>query len=669
MSGKVVIGAELQLQTAQALDNVGKVKQAFRQAQQALNAAQTEFGEFSQEALNAAKYVAQLKDKLGDAKSLVDAFNPDAKFRAFTSSINGVVGGFTALQGIMGLVGSESEDVNKALLKVQSALALSQGLNQLGEAADSFRQLGAMIRQSTVFVNANALANKAAAGAMRLFGVAVNTTSTSFKVLKGAIAATGIGLLIVGIGELVNMFDQLTSAADRAAEAQKAAFEARQRYADIGLQGEEAYIERQRQLEIAKAKNANKSEAEIFSIEQKWRVQKLESNKRYLEEVGADSEKGVEAQTRIRDLENEIQVEKLNYETEVNNKRLDERKRFAEKSAAQAQQQKEQERRQREADRAAAKGLNDDLGKETVLGGISDETQRKLKELQFEYDEKKKILQKGEEELKTLNLWYEQQRTAILIAQANERNAQETADAEARRQRELEYHIAKVDRERRFIDAHREAAMSVSQNEKLSFEERLAQITDAENILNQQIGISQEQRTQMEQNFADARVRISQLEYEHKKNMTNLIGGLMDAVSDLAGRQTGLGKGLAIASTLISTYTAAQEAYRSQMVIPEPSAPVRAAIAAAAAVVSGLARVKAIASVKVPNSGGGTSMSAPSVAGGAPLSPSVSSTLTRLDRDTINDLGNQAIKTFVVETDATTNQERVRRMNRAARFG
>jgi hypothetical protein len=59
---------------------------------------------------------------------LTDAFNPDAKFKALSASLNGVAGGFSAVTGAMGLLGAESEDVQRLMLKVQSAMALSQGL-------------------------------------------------------------------------------------------------------------------------------------------------------------------------------------------------------------------------------------------------------------------------------------------------------------------------------------------------------------------------------------------------------------------------------------------------------------------------------------------------------------------------------------------------------------
>ncbi len=45
-------------------------------------------------------------------------------------------------KGALGLVGVEGEAVQETLLKVQSAMAVSQGVQGLMEAKDSFKQLG-----------------------------------------------------------------------------------------------------------------------------------------------------------------------------------------------------------------------------------------------------------------------------------------------------------------------------------------------------------------------------------------------------------------------------------------------------------------------------------------------------------------------------------------------
>ena len=182
-------------------DSLGSLKSQLRAAQNEVNDLAAKFGATSQEAVNAAKKAAELKDAIGDAKALTDAFNPDAKFNALSASIGGALNGFQAFEGALGLVGVESEDLQKTLLKVQSAMALSQGVQGLLEAKDSFKQLGAVAKD--------------------VYSSAV----TGFKNMTAAskaFAITGIGLLITGIGLLIANFDTLKAAFGGITEKQKA---------------------------------------------------------------------------------------------------------------------------------------------------------------------------------------------------------------------------------------------------------------------------------------------------------------------------------------------------------------------------------------------------------------------------------------------------------------
>lgn len=128
--------------------NLGSLKSQLRQAQAEVAALSDKFGATSAEAANAAKRAAELKDRIEDAKNLTDAFNPDAKFNALSRSIGGALDGFQAFEGAIGLVGVESEALQKTLLKVQSAMALSQGIQGAMEAKDSFVQLGAVVKNA-----------------------------------------------------------------------------------------------------------------------------------------------------------------------------------------------------------------------------------------------------------------------------------------------------------------------------------------------------------------------------------------------------------------------------------------------------------------------------------------------------------------------------------------
>ena len=205
---------------------VGSLRSQLRAAQADVAELSNKFGATSQEAINAAKKAGELKDRIGDAKALTDAFNPDAKFKALSSSLAGVAGGFAAVQGGMALFGAESKEVEKTLLKVQSAMALSQGLQQIGESVDSFKQLGAVIKSLNIVQVANnfiqtgsialkkedVIATAAQSTATVAATAATSAATTGMKLLRLAIIGTGIGALVVGLVALYQNFDKVKEA-------------------------------------------------------------------------------------------------------------------------------------------------------------------------------------------------------------------------------------------------------------------------------------------------------------------------------------------------------------------------------------------------------------------------------------------------------------------------
>ena len=120
------------------------------------------------------------------------------------------------------------------------------------------------------------------------------------------------------------------------------------------------------------------------------------------------------------------------------------------------------------------------------------------------------------------------------------------------------------------------------------------------------------EQTRKEKEEAAKREKIAQAEETWQKNKYNYISSLASSASKIAGENTAVGKALAVASTTISTYQAAQQAYASQFLpVPDISSPARGALAAAAAVASGIANVKSILAVKTD----GSTTSMPSISG------------------------------------------------------
>jgi hypothetical protein len=185
--------------------------------------------------------------------------------------------------------------------------------------------------------------------------------------------------------------------------------------------------------------------------------------------------------------------------------------------------------------------------------------------------------------------------------------------------------------------------------------------------------LKENEKTKIEKENADARIEIAELEAQAKSDALNSYGEALGSIGGLIGESTGVGKVAAVASAGISTYLSAQKAYESQLIIPTPDAPIRAALAAGVAVASGLANVKKILSVKVPKGGGGASGSAPSLSAPSASAPSFNLVGAQgLDNQIATGLGTQPkqpIRAYVVGSEITTQQSLDRNILQNASLG
>jgi len=241
--------AEKKIIELEVKNNLGSLKSQLREAQAEVAKLSDQFGVTSKEAANAAKRAAELKDQIEDAKALTDAFNPDAKFKALSSSLGGVASGFAAYQGALGLIGVESKEVEAQLLKVQSAMALAEGLQSLGGLKDSMIALASVVKNQVV---------------------------TAFATLKGALMATGIGLVIAAIGTAIYLMDKYNDEIEDNIQKQKRLNEENKKYAEeLGKVAEARQKDRnaskgglndkERELQLLRARGA--SEQEVYKKE------------------------------------------------------------------------------------------------------------------------------------------------------------------------------------------------------------------------------------------------------------------------------------------------------------------------------------------------------------------------------------------------------------------
>ena len=395
-----IIGIKVTTDAAQATQEVQKLDKAFEATDQSVKGLRTQlreatanvalmadkFGATSKEAVIAAKRAAELKDRIGDAKALTDAFNPDAKFKAVASSLAGVAGGFSALQGAMALFGNENKDVEKALLKVNAAMALSQGLQAVGESVDAFKNLGTVIKSSTAF---QALYNGATATAVviqKAFGVATVETSVGFKILRGAIIATGIGALVVGLGLVIANFDKISNwiknsplgALAKGVGALIEQFtdfvgitsEAERNLDKLSKANKRANEDIENRIKILKAQGG--SEKEIYELSKKRIENELNDLRNASKVKGTLSE---EDQKKFRDLK----TEQLVLTAEYNKKSAEEDK----KAAEEAKKKRDEANKQAIADKKTADKMLLDLQNKKALAEVTSEDDKAKKQAEI----------------------------------------------------------------------------------------------------------------------------------------------------------------------------------------------------------------------------------------------------------------------------------------------
>ena len=584
----VIIGAKLQVDSGDANNSVRNFKKELKDAQAEVVALTDKFGATSEQARAAAKRAAELTDAIGDAKQLTDSFNPDQKFKALGASLNGVLGGFTALTGAMGLLGVESEDVQKQLLKVQSALALSQGLNQIGESIQSFKTLGATIIQTL---------GKSGAIGLAIAGV------------------TALGLAISGIFNK-RQRDDVKAYNETLKDYYKAATQARQTVTEVKIAFEQAragVIRKDQALKIYNETLGDSlgttndiNEAERITTEKaddyiKVTALKAQANALFAKAADRAADALIAQDELLK--KGPVNIFGVNL-TDKANAALEQ----AKKGAADIQKLGEDLLRQA-GELSKKTGIN--IGGGTV-GSAGGRNSQAVKE------------QKEETEEILLN-WSIRKDNVLL------------------RQQELSESLKKNRQE--LVDFGR----TIEQQE---FDEKIK-------LLDLELDI--------EENATKRKIELAEEERRAKVTAAQSIGNALGALSDLVGKETAAGKVLGIAQATINTFIGATEVLRAKSVLPEPFGTISKIANVAAIIATGLAAVKNIVKTPVPGSyGGGGNI--PTTSQVTPLQPQIQNTNTLLNQNQLNQIGNATVRAFVVESDVTNNQERIRRLNRAARI-
>jgi chromosome segregation ATPase len=690
---------------------VKSLRAQLREAMAELVRMQEQFGDMAPEAMRAAQAVAGIRDQLADANEVAALFDPARSFQAVVGVTSAIASGFAAAQGAMSLFGVESKEVEKSLLKVQSAMALAEGLSAVKDSIEDFRRLGDVIK-------ANVLD-------------AFNKLNAVGKVGVLAIAAAAVYLISV-----------LKDWAEQTASAEKS----QKVLNDTLAQGNSAYAKataevNRARLAVEEARKGIISKEEAVGIynnslgETIGKVSSLEQVEKSLNDKAQDYitytykkavataalQKAAELAIETQLLQNQtvesefstfdkfaVKVEKfVNGGSSPTMKIAEQAKK---ERLAQMQKDREAlntvfEQAQQDSDKAGKRIGADIAGLAAINKAAADKAaaEAKARAAAIEAERKKAREEAIEAERATAEELFAIRHTAeevelkavedkfakrIQAYKKDKRDISELLEAQEAEQQAIRDKYAQEALEKRRTAskemANEEAASLTKQLENIAdvgdktrenYDARIAELQRFHTQILTDTAINEEQRIELEKKYTDAhnqlseaRKEIDKRELQDKMQGYATLGNALSNYASLAGEQTAAGKVLAIASTTISTFMGAQAAFTGMVkTFPGPWGIAAGVVAAGAAVAAGIANVRKIVQVQVPGKGGGGG-SVPSM--GAPISPSlnVQNTNTQLNQSSINAMQNATVKAVVVESDITNSQDRISRIHNAAKL-
>lgn len=573
MADVTKIGIEVESSSANN-QNIKSLKAQLREAVlEAQKLSQQDMG--SAEAVQAQKRVAELRDQIEDTNEAISAFTGAGQFKAIGNVVQGLAGGFAAAQGAAALFGSESEDLQKVLVKLNAAMALSQGVAQLEGLMDSFKALRTMI---------------------------ITNVIPSLTTLRGALIATGVGAAAVAVGLLLANWDKVVSVV--------------RKFIGLGPTQQEILEKQTKELEKQNKLIEDRGKTQDLYIRAlSGRNREIaELTKQHTDEILQLQQDYQEAQLKIQ------KDEKLSVDEKYNALRdLD--KKYKE-------------------DQKALLAAHDNELKEQREGFAKEDADK-----QKQRDEKEKErLKKLQDEAKDDYEFYSKLSKDLAKKQAEDELGRKKSVLEARR----ELYQNNVDTLKQTVN-----------DENTANEERLASLRKL---------VDMGQATENDYFTFKESLRIRDI--ENQQFYAESIGSILGNLSSAVGANAEVQKKIAMATTLIDTYFAAQKAYTSQLVLATPDAPVRATLAAAAAVAAGLARVAAIARVNPRSGAGGGGVSG---GGGATPAPPTFAPAQGTQVQGAGDLRigtqPQQMKVFVVESDIRNTMNRVDVIDRNRTIG
>lgn len=618
------VGFSVSVESQDASKSIKELRQEIEKTTKAVEDLGTQYGENSKEVEAAQKRLANLQDltnqKQEESNQRID--NAAKTVSALSAAYGGV-------QGALELTGLAGEDTIKQLAKIQSALAIGDAVQNIAE----FR--GAIVSTFTSLKD----------GAVK-----------AFQAVKAGIGATGIGALLLALGGIVAYWDEIKAAVGGVSEEQKKLLEDTQ--ADAKAQQDKlSTIDSQDNI----LKLQGKSEKEILDLKIKQTGEVIAATEKQVAQQKIVLQAQLAAEKRNKEILKgiltfvtaplQLVIDGVNKVAQVFGKGFDFN--VAEKLSGLVFDPKETEKKGQEEIAALDKTLNDlknkqagyQLSVQSLNKQTSDAAKANADKLAEEQSARLDKQLQDEKKL-TEDLLAEYDKRKKQLQGVRTLSQKEIAALDAAQAKEDKEKQDKINNER--IDGQMKVVASTT-NFALQGIQKQQEATknSAENISAVNKWLASEDKKRLDEKVADTQMAL-------------------DALSAIVDQNSVAGKAIAVAQAIINTYQGATKALGQGGAL--------GFVTAGAVIAAGIMNVKKIVSTKIPSAKGTGSVeggaAAPSISASAPIAPpQPQAQTTTLDSQSINAIGNQTSRAYVVESDVTSSQQRIAAIQQRARFG
>ena len=564
----------------------------------------------SEEYNKISKRAGEVSDKIGDINQRIKTLGSDThQIDRVVQGTQALSGAFSVASGASALLGENSEDLQKSMAKVESAIALTVGVQSVANALQ---------KDTALTIGLTTVATNIQTGAQALYTAVVAGTTGALKALRIALISTGVGALVVGLGLLVSALASSKEATETEEEAIKRLTEANKRYEE-SLQSELKSLDYANKAQVLRAKILGQSETDIRKIT-----------------ADGEAEKAQYFKNEESRLDKELQNNKLT--AKEYKLLLDQRNKIADEALAFSQERTLN-------DLEFEQGIADKKREDQKKAG--EEAKKKAKELADEllriskekYDAEQAFLKKqNDSELAQ----FDETTKAIEEAEKSKADFQKT-----NQQIEIDAVDAKYTKLLDFATQHNLDTIALT-------EEQQNAINDI-NLKYQQVQYDNDQKA------------LNDKKILHEQEIA-LISQTLGKVSELLGKNTKAGKAFAVAQALFNTYQGITAELSTKAITPYEIGLKVANVAFVAA--TGFKAVKQILSTSdkggSASSGGGFSGG-----GGSNSTPQfniVGQSSTNQLTSTIAGQQNQPIQTYVVGSQVTNQQALDRNAQQTSSF-